>query len=267
MFLKTVLATVIIFVLNLVSFLIRVKAITITFDTFSKSEGIWEYSYIVSDYIFNTGYGFTLYFDYGLYENIIPIAQGDDWEVFSWDPQIIMGFKELGVYETSAMIDHASLEDPFTVKFNWLGMGKPGFQFFEVYDSSTWEIIDSGTTLHESIQQVITIVVNYQEGCIHSVKIFDHDLKELTDLKTGLHFALFNILPSRHACKSFDIMQYFDDRDEKISINYDPSLLTNSLLKIHSSYWFFNKTCGDNYEIMNDQIYRLYKRSETLSNN
>jgi hypothetical protein len=107
--------------------------------------GIWQYSYWVSDYTFNSDYGFTVYFDYGLYENITPVSDSFDWDEISWEPDPMLG---AGAYDALALIDSASLADPFTVSFNWLGSGSPWdyVQNYEVYYSDPFQVFETGTT-------------------------------------------------------------------------------------------------------------------------
>jgi hypothetical protein len=50
-----------------------------------------------------------------------------------------------GWYDALALVDHASLEDPFSINFIWLGNGTPGAQDFDISDPN-WDVIDSGTT-------------------------------------------------------------------------------------------------------------------------
>jgi len=111
----------------------------------TPGEDLWQYSYTVSDYTFNMDYGFTIYFDYTLYANLEnpPPFVNADWDPIVWQPDL--SIPDDGVYDALAWVDAASLADPFTVNFEWLGGGTPASQFFDVYDPS-WNTIASKET-------------------------------------------------------------------------------------------------------------------------
>ena len=108
-------------------------------------EDSWEYTYWVSDYTFNMDYGFTIYFGYthcGALDPF-PLDPNLDWNVITWDPDL--NIPDDGAFDALALVDGASLADPFTVSFVWLGTGTPGAQYFEVYDD-LWNTVESGQT-------------------------------------------------------------------------------------------------------------------------
>ncbi len=141
------------------------QAITINYtvtdivDT-TPGEDLWEYSYSVSDNIFNMDDGFTVYFDVGLYDLLdpAPTAPNVDWDVLSWDPDPIL--PDDGAYDALSLVDNASTSDLFTISFVWQGAGTPGSQFFEVYDPS-FNITESGFTTASSapIPEPATVVL------------------------------------------------------------------------------------------------------------
>jgi hypothetical protein len=95
--------------------------------------------------MFNKDYGFTIYFDYGLYADLEdpppPVNP-------HWDPIVLQPDTQLpddGMYDALALVDNASLADPFVVSFVWLGSGVPGSQAFDVYDPG-FEVVESGQT-------------------------------------------------------------------------------------------------------------------------
>ena len=77
-----------------------------------------------------------------------PAAPNADWDVITWDPDL--GIPDDGAYDALAWVNGASLADPFTVSFVWLGSGTPGAQPFELYTldwaSGTVAITDFGST-------------------------------------------------------------------------------------------------------------------------
>ena len=112
----------------------------------TTGEDLWQFSYTVSDHTFAADTGFTIYFDLGLYDFLDPFppSPNADWEVLTWDPD--PSIPDDGAYDAYAWADNASLADPFTISFVWLGTGTPGSQLFDVYDGITWEFIDAGAT-------------------------------------------------------------------------------------------------------------------------
>ena len=111
----------------------------------TPGQDLWQYSYSVSGYTFNQNYGFTVLFDYSLYSNLEdppPFVNSD------WDPIVLQPDPSLpadGTYDAQALVNNASLADPFTVSFVWLGSGTPGSQPFQVYDPN-FETIEEGRT-------------------------------------------------------------------------------------------------------------------------
>lgn len=112
----------------------------------TPGEDLWQYSYTVSDYAFVADTGFTIYFDYALFGALesFPSSPSADWDVLTWDSDT--NLPDDGAFDAYALIDSASLADPFAVNFLWLGDGAPGAQYFEIYDGLTWGVLDSGET-------------------------------------------------------------------------------------------------------------------------
>jgi len=113
--------------------------------------GKYEYSYYLSDFTPEKNLGFTIYFDYGLYEGITVKSAPCDWDVLTWDPENIFGFEDAGAFDAMALTHNASIEKPFNVCFTWLGDDKgPLEQLFSIYfkDPTSGNILDleSGTT-------------------------------------------------------------------------------------------------------------------------
>ena len=118
----------------------------------TPGEDLWQYTYWVSDYDFLQDYGFTIYFDCYDVESVDPegvvSAPNLGWSVLTWNPD--PSIPDDGAFDALALVDHASLSDPFTVQFVWKGSGSPGSQYFVVYDGQTWETLDSGDTVQRS---------------------------------------------------------------------------------------------------------------------
>ena len=133
--------------LLLVSF--QSAATTITYDVTNIAGSTWEYSYTVN----NDTLGFdieefTVYFDVGVYENLTLITPTPA----TWDPLVIEPDNFLsndGYYDAlalSAGIAPGNSLGIFSVRFDYLGGGTPGSQYFEIVDSFTFDLLDSGQT-------------------------------------------------------------------------------------------------------------------------
>ena len=109
---------------------------------------LWQYSYGVGDFNFDQDYGFTVFFDSTEYEAIEdpPPPVNADWDVISLQPDLLL--PDPGAYDALALANGASLADPFTVTFLWLGSGRPGSQPFVIYEPG-FSTIESGLTVPE----------------------------------------------------------------------------------------------------------------------
>ena len=121
------------------------NALNISYDASDLGAGLWQFDYYVSGFDFDTDYGLQIFYEYGLYENITPVSASSDWDAIAWDPDLVFGFPDDGIYDALALVDNASLSEPFSVQFNWLGTENPNGQYFEVYDP-TFAYVDSGQT-------------------------------------------------------------------------------------------------------------------------
>ena len=99
-------------------------------------QDLWQYTYQVGNYTFDANHGFTIYFDYNLpFSNIQspPPVVNSDWDVITWQPDATL--PDDGAYDALALTNNASLTDPFTVEFDWAGIGAPSSQFYEIHDA------------------------------------------------------------------------------------------------------------------------------------
>jgi len=113
-------------------------------------QDLWQYTYQVNNYTFDTNHGFTIYFDYNLpFSNIQspPPVVNSDWDVITWQPDATL--PDDGAYDALAMTNNASLADPFTVEFDWAGTGAPGSQFYEIHDEF-FQTVGMGDTVDMS---------------------------------------------------------------------------------------------------------------------
>jgi hypothetical protein len=114
------------------------------------SGDLWQYDYFVSDASFDAGQGFTVYFDHTLYEDLQSLPLGvADWELLLIQPDTMI--PATGLYDALAVVPAASLAQPFSLTFTWLGGPgtAPGSQPFETYrDGPGGFVVDfTGRTL------------------------------------------------------------------------------------------------------------------------
>ncbi len=96
-------------------------------------EDLWTYDYVVSDFVFAADQGFSVYFDPLLYANLQARAPGGaDWDPIAIQPDIVLPSD--GFYDALALVNGASLVDPFGLSFAWLGTPgtTPGSQTFTI---------------------------------------------------------------------------------------------------------------------------------------
>ena len=120
--------------------------------------GRWQYTYDLTNCSLDAGIEeFTIWFDYGLYENLAIATQNPpavDWDEIIWQPDPVIGSN--GGYDglvevTTLAIGVGQTVSNFSVSFDWLGQGTPGSQFYEIVNPVTFEAIDSGYTMPATI--------------------------------------------------------------------------------------------------------------------
>lgn len=149
------------------------SALTIQFtatdltDT-TPGEDLWQYTYTVSGGPVNANEGFTIYFDYLLYSDLEdpPPPVNADWDIATVQPSTSPNPTANGFYDALALVSGASLADPFTVEFVWLGGAgtTPGAQPFQTYactdsNCSTSNITGSGSTGGSAIPEPASLAL------------------------------------------------------------------------------------------------------------
>ena len=112
--------------------------------------GRWEYTYDVDNISLTAGIEeFTIWFDYGLYDNLIVTTPDTplEWDQIVWQVEPLL--EEPGGYD--ALVENLGISvgetfSGFSVSFDWLSTGDPGSQFYEIIDPATFNSVDSGWT-------------------------------------------------------------------------------------------------------------------------
>lgn len=124
------------------------QATNIYYDVSNIGGSRWQYDYTVeNDSLADPIQEFTIYFEWDLYENLIPIAAPA-----GWDPLVIQ--PDAGLYsdgffdavELGSGLSPGSTSGPFSVSFDYLGAGTPTLQRFDTYRDLNFTLFDSGFT-------------------------------------------------------------------------------------------------------------------------
>jgi hypothetical protein len=126
----------------------------IQYEATDLGSGRWQYTYDV----YNLSLAeeikeFTIWFDVDSYDNLTietldPPAS--NWDEVVWQPEQFLG--DDGAYDAlakSLSIVVSQNVYGFAVSFDWLGIGTPGSQFYEIIDPVDFHTIDSGFTIPE----------------------------------------------------------------------------------------------------------------------
>lgn len=116
----------------------------------------WQYDYQVYNLSLADGIKeFTVWFEYGLYSNLV-IKTSDsllsEWDEKIWQPDPVLN--DAGAYDALVLNEPILVGESisgFTVSFEWVGMGVPGPQFYEIIDPATFMAMDSGFTVPEPL--------------------------------------------------------------------------------------------------------------------
>jgi len=144
----------VVFVFSLTAIGSGVPKTQIWYQTSDLGSGHWQYNYEVSNISLTAPIEeFTIWFDFGLYENLAiqtPNPPASNWSEIVIQPEPVL--QDDGFYDALALdagIGIGQTVSGFAVRFDWLGAGQPGAQFYEIIDPVTFETIDLGWTIPE----------------------------------------------------------------------------------------------------------------------
>lgn len=112
----------------------------------NPGQDLWEYSYFIGGYNFQTNQGFTVYFDPQLYsqlQNPRP-SLSPIWNTIVVQADTVL--HQPGFFDGLALVNSPSTTSPFQVAFVWLGQGAPPEQAFEFYGNN-FQTLFTGTTV------------------------------------------------------------------------------------------------------------------------
>jgi hypothetical protein len=127
----------------------EVYATTISYDLANLGGNQWEYTYsVANDSLGSAIEEFTIYFGVGFYDNLAVTSSLASWDQLAINPDPSIpadGFYDALTLATG--IAPGATEGGFSVSFDWLVAGIPGSQPFDVVNPSTFDVLDSGTTV------------------------------------------------------------------------------------------------------------------------
>ncbi len=119
---------------------------------------LWEYSYFFSGFNLQTNQGFSVYFDYQFYrdlQNVRP-SGSPDWNLIAVQRDVLL--QAPGYLDGLALVNAPAFQGPFQVAFVWLGVGIPGGQPFEIYDSN-FQTLFTGSSVVPEPRSVLLVLV------------------------------------------------------------------------------------------------------------
>jgi len=148
---KTLNSYVVVFLL--LSFSAIASVAQISYTSNNLGSGRWQYSYEVVNLALSTPiYEFTIWFDYGLYQNLEITTldpSASNWGEMTWEPELGLGNGGYDARALSLGISPGETASGFSVRFDWLGTGTPGPQQYEILNPQDFSVIDWGVTIPE----------------------------------------------------------------------------------------------------------------------
>lgn len=124
------------------------SAALITTDIIYVSGDIWEYHYTIENNTTVTIEQFALYFPSDIYQDLIDISTLPDWDILLFQPGALFP-EDDGIFDALVFgqgIAPDAILSGFAVRFTFIGSGDFGAQLFEVYDPTSFDILNSGQT-------------------------------------------------------------------------------------------------------------------------
>ena len=125
----------------------------IWYETADIGSGRWEYVYTVENIGLSAGIEeFTIWFDYGLYDHLVITTPETllEWNQIVWQIEPVL--EDPGGYDALATNLNIAVDTElsgFSVSFDWLGIGEPGSQYYEIINPDTFATIEDGYTVPE----------------------------------------------------------------------------------------------------------------------
>ena len=120
---------------------------TLNYSLENLGDSKWQYHYQLSNINLEQPIKeFTIWFDSSLYDNIEVASQNNQWDFIKLlnVPNLGLGLDGLAL---DTGISQGQVSQSFSVSFDWIGQDLPTSQSFEVVDSDTYNVLDSGVSI------------------------------------------------------------------------------------------------------------------------
>lgn len=129
------------------------QSIVIDYELIALGSNSYQYNYIVTNDDFAPGIEeFSIFFDLGLYDNLIVTNTPSGWDSIVLQPDPAL--PDDGLFDSLALgppITLGMTVSGFSVAFDWLGTESPENQYFDIVDPSTFDVLYSGATNLNSV--------------------------------------------------------------------------------------------------------------------
>ena len=125
----------------------------IWYETTDLGSGRWEYTYDVYNINLMEGIEeFTIWFKYGDYYDLVVTTPETPagWNQIVVQPEPVL--EDDGAYDAVTLTVGIGIDESvsdFSVSFDWLGVGEPGSQYYEIIDPLDFSTIEDGYTIPE----------------------------------------------------------------------------------------------------------------------
>lgn len=133
------------------------RATLITFDVANISGNTYQYNYTVTNDTLSVAIEqFTIFFDVALFQNLKLASAPAGWDPLAIQPDPLL--PDDGFYDvlalTSPGIDVGATLGGFSVQVDFLGVGPPGSQAFDVLNPLTFAVLETGFTVPAGVMSV-----------------------------------------------------------------------------------------------------------------
>lgn len=130
------------------------EATVITFDATQVSGTTWMYAYEVDNTSATAIDEFTIFFDRNLFANLFAVPGPAGWDPFVAQPDF--GLPADGFYDALAGFGFSLAAGTtlagFSVQFDFLGLGTPGSQAFDIIGLDPFGTVESGRTQSRAVR-------------------------------------------------------------------------------------------------------------------
>lgn len=129
----------------------------ITYDVVGLGGASWRYDYqLTNDALTQAVDEFAIYFDVSLYRDLRDATGPLGWDLLVAQPDAAL--PDDGFLDALALLQPLAPQATlgvFSIAFDFLGVGTPGAQAFQFFDSSTFQVLDAGVTQFRGLSETV----------------------------------------------------------------------------------------------------------------